>query len=210
MDQPLKMDKLIIFVKAPRPGLVKTRLAQALGPEAAARIYQQLVAMLLKSLGGFENVELRFAPDDALPEIRSWLRPGWTALPQGKGDLGMRLTRALAEAFESGSGRVVVIGSDSPEVTAMDIQEAWAGLHTHELVLGPACDGGYWLIGLNRPLSDLFDRISWSTARVLEQTEARARAAGMSWMRLRELADIDTAEDWEKFCRSTPVQEPMN
>jgi uncharacterized protein len=195
------MDKLIIFLKAPRPGLVKTRLAQALGPEAAARIYQQLAAMLMKSLNELEPVELRFAPDDAFPEIRPWLRPGWTALPQGEGDLGKRLLRAFEEAFERGSRRVVVIGSDCPGITPEDIHHAWTALLRNELVLGPACDGGYWLIGLNRLLPELFEGISWSTAGVLGQTESRAHTAGASWIRLRELSDIDTVEDWEEFCR---------
>jgi hypothetical protein len=192
-------DQLIIFLKAPHAGAVKTRLAQAIGADAACAAYRRLVEVLLNRLTAIDAVELRFAPDDALEEIKPWLRPGWRAAGQGAGDLGQRLTRAFAEAFATGARRVVVIGSDCPDVTPDDIHAAWASLGRHDLVFGPAADGGYWLIGLCRAEPRLFDGIAWSTDTVLQKTRDRARAAGLTVHLLRELHDVDSDADWRRF-----------
>lgn len=198
-ETPLAADRLIVFVKAPRPGLVKTRIAEVLGAEAAAAIYRRLAECVLANLAGLREVELRFAPDDALPEIAPWLCPGWRANPQGGGDLGVRLERAFADAFAAGARRVVVIGSDCPEVRTADIRDAWQALAGAGVALGPAQDGGYWLIGLAQPQPRLFTDLPWSTADVFRQTVERARALGLRVARLRQLADVDTAADWQAF-----------
>ena len=184
--------KLIIFLKAPRLGEVKTRLAKALGRERARDAYRQLVDTLLRNLRKLPDVELCYTPADAKDEITPWLQPGWTAVPQTTGDLGARLT----DAFNRGA---VIIGSDCPYVTAKDIREAFEALRTCDLVVGPATDGGYWLIGLRQPQPSLFTNIPWSTENVLAETLARAKTAGLKIHLLRLLADIDTAEDWETF-----------
>src|SRR5262245_22027731 len=103
---------IVVFLKAPRPGTVKTRLAEDIGPTAAAEAYRILLRQVLERLAGFENVELRYAPDDARAEIALWARPPWTGRAQGPGDLGARLARAFAESFASGNERVLIIGSD--------------------------------------------------------------------------------------------------
>lgn len=195
---PVAADRLIVFVKAPRVGFVKTRIAEALGAEAAAAVYRTLVERVLANLAGLSEVELRFAPDDARLEIEPWLRRGWRAWPQGEGNLGARLQRAFAEAFVAGARRVVV-GSDCPDVCAEDIREAWQALATADVVLGPANDGGYWLIGLAQPQPRLFADMPWSTAGVFRQTLERARALGLRVAQLRQLADVDTAADWQAF-----------
>ena len=191
--------RLVVFLKAPRPGLVKTRLAQTIGAEAASAAYRRLVERVLGQLSSLPSVELRFAPDEARSEILPWLQPGWHAAPQGRGDLGERLSRAFAEAFAAGAARVVVIGSDCPEVTAADVQAAWAALAQHDLVLGPAMDGGYWLMGLRAPEPRLFAGLQWSTSRVRQETLERAEAAGLSHVLLRPLHDVDTEADWRRF-----------
>src|SRR5262245_62441377 len=99
-------------------------------------------------MGEVEGVELRFTPADAEAEIRPWLRPGWRAVPQCDGDLGVRMMNAFADAFRAGANRVVIIGSDCPYLDAGDVRIAWTQLRACDLVLGPAEDGGYWLIGL--------------------------------------------------------------
>jgi rSAM/selenodomain-associated transferase 1 len=195
----MSKQQVIIFVKAPRPGAVKTRLAQAIGAEQACIAYQSLVRAVLGNLRACDAVELRFAPDDALPEIVPWLQPAWVAKPQGDGDLGGRLARAFQDAFGSGAERVVVIGSDCPEVTMEDLAAAFHALDRADVVLGPAEDGGYWLIGLKQFARSLFDRISWSTARVLEQTVERIREAGLRVNFLRTLHDVDTGADWDRW-----------
>lgn len=194
--EPRGGDRLVVFVKAPRPGRVKTRLAAALGPEAAAAAYRALTERVLANVRELPGVELRYAPDDALAEIQPWLQPGWRARPQGEGDLGARLERAFGEAFAEGARRVVVIGSDCPAVSAGDVRAARASLTEADVVLGPARDGGYWLVGLSRPQPALFRDIPWSTDAVFALTRQRARELRLRTALLRELVDVDTLEDW--------------
>lgn len=191
--------QLIVFLKAPRPGQVKTRLASTLGYAAAVNIYRRLVEHVLHRIGSFPEVTLCFAPDDGGDECRQWQRPSWRLLPQGEGHLGRRLERAFADAFAGGARRVVVIGSDCPELTSEDIERAWSRLARHDVVLGPARDGGYWLMGLRAPCPALFRGIPWSTARVLAATLARCRRAGLRVELLQELSDVDTEADWRRF-----------
>ena len=190
---------LIIFVKAPRIGTVKTRLAAVIGETEACAAYRELTETLVSRLEGLPTVELRFSPDDAGPEIKPWLLAGWRSNPQGPGDLGDRLDRAFANAFAGGANQVVIIGSDCPHVTKRDVTDAWVALETNDLVLGPARDGGYWLIGLNSQQPLLFNQMAWSTPSVLQETVARARQSDFGIKLLRELADIDTASDWFDF-----------
>jgi rSAM/selenodomain-associated transferase 1 len=190
---------LIIFVKAPRAGLVKTRLAQALGPVGACAAYQIMVATLLRRLDRLPGVELRYSPDDSLAEIQTWLRPSWTARPQGPGDLGQRLQRAFVDAFAAGARSVAIIGSDCPEISPQDIAAAGSALGECDAVLGPATDGGYWLIGLRKFHAELFRDIPWSTASVLRDTLHRAQQAGLCTHLLRTLSDLDTELDWQTF-----------
>jgi rSAM/selenodomain-associated transferase 1 len=195
----MPQQKLVIFVRAPRPGTVKTRLAKTLGAVPACEAYRRLVETLTDNLQTLNEVELRFSPDDAGNEIRPWLKSGWSCAPQGTGDLGQRLQSAFADSFKLGSARVVIIGSDCPVVARQDIVEAWHRLSSYDVALGPARDGGYWLIGLRRLQPELFHRIPWSTDRVLAETMRRAREGGLSVHRLRELRDVDTEADWREF-----------
>ncbi len=195
-------EQLIIFVKAPRLGTVKTRLAEQLGAAEAAAAYRLLVEVLLNGLAGIEQVQLRFTPDDAAPEVNGWLRgPGWSLAPQGPGDLGQRLRHLFDQSFSRGARRVVVIGSDCPWVTAEDISAAWRALRDHDVALGPAADGGYWLIGLRASQPDLFDGIHWSESTVCEQTLDRIRAKNLRAHLLRTLRDVDSVEDWKFFLK---------
>jgi len=192
-------EKLIVFVKAPRPGSVKTRLAQAIGAQSACAAYSRMVAALLNQLRSLDAVELCFTPQDAADEIRHWLREGWTIRPQVNGDLGRRLGSAFEHSFNSGARQVVVIGSDCPAVTAEDVRKAWEGLQTHDVVLGPATDGGYWLIGLRQTQPALFQAIPWSSGQVFPETIKRIRQCGLRVQILRELRDLDTEADWRTF-----------
>jgi rSAM/selenodomain-associated transferase 1 len=191
--------QLIVFVKAPRAGFVKTRLADSLGPDAACTAYCRLVEHSLRALKDLDSVQLRFTPNDALSEIEPWLAPHWTAASQGNGDLGERLHRAFAEAFAAGARRVVAIGSDCPDVSASDIEAAWMALRDCDVAIGPATDGGYWLLGLSAPHRELFQEIAWSSSTVFRETLARAGKASLEVQVLRELADVDSADDWKKF-----------
>jgi len=195
-------EKLIVFVKAPREGEVKTRLAATMGTKKACAAYREMVATVLRHIGALQSVELRFAPDDAGAEIQPWLQRDWIAQPQGEGDLGTRMLRAFEDSFAAGAERVVVIGSDCPEAGSADVRTAWKELKSHDVVLGPAIDGGYWLIGLRAAQPALFEGISWSGDQVLGQTLQRARTLGVRIQLLRILADIDTEEDWNAYIQN--------
>ena len=197
----MRAELLIIFVKAPRPGTVKTRLAREIGEAAACAAYCRMVNDLRSNLARLEPVEIRFTPDDARKDVVQWLRPGWRLAPQGVGELGTRLQAAFAQAFASGSKRVVVIGSDCPTVTASDIELGWNELQEHDMVIGPAQDGGYWLIGLRSARPRLFQEINWSTSTVLVETLKRAEAAGLKVKLMRQRSDIDSPTDWKEFLR---------
>jgi uncharacterized protein len=199
--------RLVVFLKAPRPGLVKTRLAETLGADAACVAYQQLVERLLANLALLPTVELCFAPPDASSEINPWLRADWSACPQSEGGLGERLHAAFTEHFLAEAERVVIIGSDCPAVTAADIEDAWVELEGHDVVLGPALDGGYWLIGLRAPQPGLFTAMPWSTDAVFGETMRRARESGLRVATLRELSDVDTAADWERWRKHASHQD---
>ena len=205
---PVTTGRLVVFVKSPRPGFVKTRLASTLGDAAACDAYRQLMGTVLRNVSGFSSVEVRFTPDDARTEISQWLQPAWTAKGQGDGDLGVRLHRAFAENFAERDSPVVVIGSDCPSVTPADIEAAWLSLATHDVVLGPAEDGGYWLIGLRQRRPQLFQNIPWSTDTVLAETQQRARTSGLSVAQLRTLADVDSSDDWSRFQKERSGQFP--
>lgn len=193
---------LIVFCKAPRAGFVKTRMAVSVGPDEACRRYRMLTERVLSSLRAVRSIELRFAPDDALSEVQGWRRsPHWSFTPQGSGDLGARLARAFQENFDRGYERVVVIGTDCPEVSESDIRESFETLKSADVVLGPAMDGGYWLIGLSQPHPFLFEDQAWGTETVFQETVARARGRRLDTMVLRALSDVDTASDWDAFLR---------
>jgi len=176
---------------------VKSRLAARLGPERAAAVYRALAEETIRrtapAAGEYERV-FAFAPPASRPGIEAWL-PGRVLRPQCEGDLGTRMAQAFAEAFAGGAERVVLVGSDVPELSHEDIREAFASLAGHDVVLGPARDGGYYLIALARPLPDLFAGIPWSTDRVRVLTRTRAADLGLDVRELRTLADVDTAED---------------
>jgi len=197
--------KLIIFVKAPRPGFVKTRLAKVIGADSASIAYNKLVTTLVNRLSALEDVELRFSTSDAAVEIAPWLCPAWTTAPQGGGDLGERLRRAFDHAFAAACQRVTIIGSDCPDITERAILDSWSLLAGHDAVLGPANDGGYWLIALKAPAPELFTKIDWSTPEVLKQTLANLTRTERSCHLLRELRDIDTAHDWNRFLAETSL-----
>jgi len=190
---------LIVFVKAPIIGEVKTRLAKAIGPEAARAAYCRLAETLFHNLSNLNWVQLRVSPDHALDDVRHWQRDTWTVSPQGTGDLGQRLEAAFPAAFAQGARRVVVIGSDCPSIQLEDIERSWAELEECDVVLGPASDGGYWLIGLKEPRPALFRKIPWSTESVLRETVSRATSEALKVALLQKRSDVDTESDWNRF-----------
>lgn len=196
--------RLVVFARLPRPGETKTRLAEEWGEAKAAALYAAWVPPLVQRLLGSSlfSVEIALAPSPAarLDEAREWLGIDTELLSFQVGDgLGRRLAHAFDRSFSAGFQKVLIIGSDSPQLTVSDIQVHSILLETHDVVLGPAEDGGYWLVGLRRRPENLFEKVRWSTPDTLADTQQAARAkgwsVGMGPMRL----DIDTPRDLIKF-----------
>ena len=183
-----------VFLKAPRLGTVKTRLAAEIGARQALRLYRVMAGRTLAEVrrAGLEAT-VWFTPADAATEMRFWLGDGWDLRPQASGDLGMRLA-AAAHAVPAGRGWLAV-GADCPRLDAALLREAAAIVAREEIVVGPSEDGGYYLVGGPTPLPDLFSAIPWGTERVLEETRARLHGAGAVWRELATLRDVDTGED---------------
>jgi rSAM/selenodomain-associated transferase 1 len=188
---------LVVFVKHPAPGGVKTRLAAAIGPAAAAELYRALAEHVLEATtpgaGEYERL-LFFDPPEALAEMRAWL-PGVRLLAQSAGDIGARMSNAFARAFARGASRVALVGTDAPGLSRQTVVDALAALDAADVVLGPSEDGGYYLLALREPSPGFFAGITWSTPTVAAETRARAAAAGLSVRELAPLRDLDTLED---------------
>jgi len=184
---------LVVMLKEPRPGRVKTRLGRDIGMVAAAWWFRHQVRRLLRRVTDPRwTVVLAVAPDRAGMASRVW--PAHLArIPQGGGDLGDRMGRALRNAPV---GPVCVIGGDIPDINAARIAEAFKALGANDAVFGPADDGGYWLIGLRRLRAippNLFSGVRWSTEHALKDTEATL--SGHTIAHVAVLRDVDTAAD---------------
>ncbi|HET7293088.1 MAG TPA: TIGR04282 family arsenosugar biosynthesis glycosyltransferase [Vicinamibacteria bacterium] len=203
---------LLVFVKRPRPGEVKTRLAADLGDEGAAAVYRALADAEIASTrprpGEYGRLFF-YAPEDAAGDVAAWL-PGESALPQEGRDLGQRMRAAFDHAFRKGASRVAIIGSDVPWVSREKVRCAFSALDEGDVVLGPCHDGGYYLMALARPCPPLFEAIDWSTPLVLEATLDRARTHGLRVVMLEPLPDVDTLDDirssWERLRPLLPAQ----
>src|SRR5512144_876417 len=185
---------LVVFVKHPAPGAVKTRLAEAVGPAVAAELYRALAEHVLESTtpapGDYERLVF-FDPPQARDEMRAWL-PGVRLLAQSEGDLGTRLSDATARAFARGASRVAVVGTDAPGLARETVVSALDALDAADVAIGPSADGGYHLLALRQPRPELFGGIAWSTPSVAAETRARAAAAGLVVHELAVLRDVDT------------------
>lgn len=190
---------LIVFAKAPVAGQAKTRLIPALGADGAAHLARRLLGHALRQAGGLsaEHWELCVSPDTRHPAFEQAVSDTGGRLLltlQGDGDLGERMHRALTRALAT-HRKALLIGTDAPAITSATLRDAAQALDRHEAVFVPALDGGYALVGLIRPLPALFHGMPWSTPRVMAETRARARQAGVEWVELDPVADIDEPPD---------------
>lgn len=196
---------LIVFARAPVPGKAKTRLAAAIGAEAAAQLHARLVkravATALAARAG--TVELHCAPDTRHPLFAHIASCHGVALrSQGRGNVGARMHRALARALRTAHA-AVLIGCDCPVLRASDLRRAVSDLQVGaDAVFAPAADGGYGLVGLRRSSPRLFSGIQWGSSRVMAETRRRLRELGWRWRELREVWDVDRPEDYARLRRS--------
>lgn len=202
---------LLMFTRYPEPGLTKTRLIPHLGAEGAATLQRQMTEHVLTQVTAAAQclplaVEVHFA-GGSLAQMQGWLGETVTYFAQSAGGLGDRLIAAFSQSFALGRPGAIAIGSDCPALGADHLAAALQALERVDVAIGPATDGGYYLIGLRQFEPALFKAIDWGTERVLEQTLAVATAQGLTVELLPPLTDVDYPEDlpqWERIVRGNP------
>ncbi len=192
---------ILIFLKHPEPGKVKTRLAATVGAERAAAIYRLLAREVFQRLPQDAEIIVMFDPPEREAEIRAWIhsiQPSHATqfVAQRGPGLGERLNHAFAQALAQGFQKVAAIGTDCIDLTPSLFAETWQALDQHDCVLGPAEDGGYYLIAMKALQVPVFEDIAWSTPSVYAQTLARLHEANLSFVSLPMLPDVDNESDW--------------
>ncbi|MEI7816909.1 MAG: TIGR04282 family arsenosugar biosynthesis glycosyltransferase [Desulfuromonadales bacterium] len=198
--------RLILFAREPIPGKLKTRLASAIGNQAASELYETMFRDTLKTARQLTNVEVIVfwaCDEESLPLLAEKYQ--CSSRNQCEGDLGRRMQVAFEEMFAEGCGACCIIGSDAPDLPLTYIQDACQLLVSPQvdIVFGPSIDGGYYLLGMRQVWPQLFTNISWSSDEVLEQSLAAANLAGLAVALLPKWQDIDTFEDLQAFQERT-------
>lgn len=190
---------LIIFTRYPEPGKTKTRLIPVLGEDGAATLQRQMTEQKLAEVNKLQafyslSVEIHFTGGNE-QLMQEWLGSNLVYRRQSEGDIGCRMASALQSSFKAEMDNVVLIGIDCPDLNAQIMAQAFQALRQHDLVLGPAADGGYYLIGLRRLIPELFTGIRWSTDEVLSETLKIAQRLELNVAKLPLLRDVDRPED---------------
>ncbi len=186
---------LIIFVKNPIPGTVKTRIARTVGDEKAVQVYQELLAYTQQITQGLPYHRVVYY-GDFINSDDDW--NGYDKRLQTQGDLGQRMLSAFEEQFQAGANKVIIIGSDCLEITSDHIQLAFEALDQADVVMGPATDGGYYLLGMKKLHSFLFENMPWSQPELRQLTELAILQNGLTVELLEALTDIDEWADYER------------
>ena len=193
---PVLKPTIVFMLKAPVAGQVKTRLASQIGEEKALAAYRALVEHLLTSLEDWRRMEIHYAPSTAEDLMIDWLGEKYTFYPQVEGGLGVRMHSASSAAFERGAEAVILLGGDCPYVDQSLIEAAAGALDNHDVAIGPATDGGYYLLAFKRPAPELFQGVNWSTETVFEETRQRILANQLLAKTLPTLEDVDDLDGW--------------
>ncbi len=187
-----------LFAREPIPGQVKTRLAATVGPDLSARLYAAFLAYLVARFANLGNERVLAIADESGAEngyFQALSAGRYVVTGQGRGGLGERMTEYFARAFDRGAGRVVLIGTDCPQLPRATVAAAFERLAHCDVVLGPSADGGYYLVGQSRPLPEMFQGVAWSTASVLTATTAQLRQVGATTEVLPVHIDVDDEHD---------------
>jgi uncharacterized protein len=195
INYQLDMDALIIFVRNAVLGKVKTRLAASIGDEMALRVYQKLLAHTRETCAQVDGQRLVYYSDHIDPED-SWGAGLFKKRVQSGADLGARMGNAFQTCFnQEKSTKALIIGSDCPDLTPKLLTQAFEALDQSDLVIGPALDGGYYLLGLRAYHAELFENMQWSTDQVASETIARAEKVNLKIHQLPVLRDVDELAD---------------
>lgn len=191
---------LIIFTRVPVPGQVKTRLIPAIGAFGACRLYEYLVQRLVDQVQKLPVAIQVWYASGPIPEQDIWYGIAAGRYVQFQdNDLGKRMYHALKQAFSDRATKVVLVGTDIPELTGAILDSAFSALNTVDVVIGPAKDGGYYLIGLNHMIPELFLEKEWSTDTVFSRSIADLEQMQKAYSLMPKLSDIDTVEDLQQF-----------
>lgn len=194
------VNHLGLFAKFWEPGRVKTRLAATLGDQLACELYEIFLFHLLDSIAPVSTrATVVFSPPNRQVDFQAAIPTGWMLEPQVEGDLGDRMRNFFAGRLPDAESKhstksgvkVVVVGADCPQLSSVEIQTAFDRLDENDVVIGPSTDGGYYLLGMQGSLVEVFDNIDWSTSSVLEQTIQRVNQQGKSHALLAERTDVD-------------------
>ena len=191
----MNKNQLIIFIKNPVLGKVKTRLAKYIGDRSALQIYLSLLKHTFKITKELEDVVKVVYYSDVVEEDDMWISTSFGKSLQEGNDLGMRMKNAFQTAFNEGAERVVIIGSDCFELTQNYIEHAFNILNSNQAVIGPAVDGGYYLLGMNRMYSSVFQDVEWSSHNVFVSTFVKLKEEDIQFKLLPVLYDVDRVED---------------
>jgi len=196
----IRQNTLIVFVKYPQAGLVKTRLAKDLGEQEAVVLYERLAKMIIKrTKADVYHQAIFYCPQDKRKEIMAWLGQDLEFQPQERGGLGIKMQEAFRQIFNQGVKKAIIIGTDSPFISKEVISRAFKCLDSNQCVVGPAYDGGYYLLGLSEFNDSIFKDISWSTKDVFIQTMERLKKINFKVSVLEKQLDIDTHQDFIIF-----------
>lgn len=199
---PKPKNLLIVYARQPEPGKVKTRLSAAIGTESACDIYLRFMDTLMDRIAILPDIHIRidYEPDTAqAQEYFHAHYPNAHLSAQTPGDLGERMLQSFHEGFSEGYAKVCLIGTDIPDVPMQHITQAYQLLDSHDLVLGPSRDGGYYLIAMKAAHRELFDGFRWSTGSVLDETLDRAREAALDTALVPPWDDVDDIEGLERL-----------
>ena len=214
--RPMDNAAFLIFLRYPVPGKVKTRLSAEVGAEKAAGIYEKLlrrtlgIACDLKRKSPRVRIILYCTPHDPIQKLMNRFRGPWEFRPQEGAHLGHRMANALRAAFEEGARRAVLIGSDLADVEASDIEEAFLNLREKVAVLGPAADGGFYLVGTDRPVRSPFDFSTWGTSEVFSRTSREFEAEGFRVCLAPKRNDVDRKCDLERLDRDPLFKDSLS
>jgi len=197
---------LLVFAKTPKPGKVKTRLLAAVSPEAAAALHAACIEDTLRLALKLRGCDVFVFAAGGTRYFRKLVKKRGsdarvTVLPQRGADLGARMEGAFRKCFAMGYREVVVIGTDTPWMGSARVRQAFAELRATDVVIGPAEDGGYYLLGTRKIVADIFRGIPWGTERVIELTLKKIVALRLRSRLLRRDFDLDRPEDLERAAR---------
>jgi len=198
---PIRANALAVMAKVPIPGTVKTRLTPPLSEEQACDLYRALLLDQLDNLTALSDVDLyiAFTPAGAAGFFENLAPPAFQCFPQRGAGLGARMDQVFSELRRRGHQNLVLIGADLPVLPLEILRRAFAELESSQVMLGPSQDGGYYLVGMNRPTPEIFSGMTWSHDGVLAQTLAKLREGGIAFALLPQWFDIDTAADIERL-----------